>query len=247
MMRRQTTEHQRRCLHVMLWGTREERLRLQWDLTGSLYSSLELKQIRDDVWQELRATIAPVRHREHAPYVDLDTAGAPPVRLRASFRSHAPKDHAFECGECGTEVQQAIGCGVCDRIRCEACDSGHCHGELTLDDVGRVIGVSKERVRQIESRALRKMRERLRALERGARRRIARDADRVPLTDEQRHQKAALQVERLFAQRAARKAEEIRGVQQIAAQLGERVAARYALNRGLSLDDIHALFCREAS
>ena len=96
---------------------------------------------------------------------DMPAAPDPGFGFTRVSRLRDPS-HSFgyECGDCLKVTPVAWGCLECVEALCGSCVVGHRHiaDELTFDEIGEVMGLSRERVRQIVERALRDIRRGLR-------------------------------------------------------------------------------------
>lgn len=100
-----------------------------------------------------------------------DYCGAPNAK-RASLHTPAGWVYELRCAECqGKHFRRAAAAGAIvhpslryeDDVACQLLVNAHPDG-LTLDEVGRALGLTRERVRQIEAAALAKLRRRLAVL-----------------------------------------------------------------------------------
>lgn len=135
------------------------RLREQWDMTGSLYAHSP-EELVDRCPPSVRVSTS----------MNPEEPDATPSRERASrevlmlwqlypIRS----DGGWLCVTCGSLFTAGLACVECIEPVCRACVAArnHLHNvtdEYTLDELGKVFGVGRERIRQIEAKALRKLR-----------------------------------------------------------------------------------------
>ena len=133
-----------------------------WEITGSLYSWWG---DTDDIWlyREAECTYGWEPCDDHE---DLPCRGD--TQLDAYLVEVS--GHEWECSCCRDLFTTGYGCLLCLEPVCVLCVDARDHGSLgcnsairwdgqyTLDAIGKELGVSRERVRQIELRALRKLR-----------------------------------------------------------------------------------------
>lgn len=140
---------------------------------GDLYVRAYDAQEQEDIIDEIEAEGIPVR----AP----EALSAPPALDGYSVwepRSPSKRGGAWDlfypmrlprpglCDLCNRRRKDGFGCVKCLSYMCVRCvrDGKHCScrpssAAMTLEEIGREFGVSRERIRQIEIRGLRKIRE----------------------------------------------------------------------------------------
>lgn len=131
-----------------------------WEKSGTLYGLLWEDRFRQAVLGDLEDGLGPMD--EHLATVSADS----------SYEDSQPAGHGqyihpislpkgWECDFCKKKASDdlgGLGCVCCMVAMCHDCSDSHSVHGLTLEQAGSFFEVSRERVRQVEAKAIRKLR-----------------------------------------------------------------------------------------
>ncbi len=154
---------------------RQDRLELfreRWATTGSLYTHLDDETMRESILRDLQGELGPIVEEERVPCQGSWESGeeSAPVRGFGKIHKIGPGGgtregtaYKWRCANCDEWFTVGFLCQRCVATVCPNCvtPSGHCCSapmERTLEDVAKSFGVTRERIRQMEAKALRKLR-----------------------------------------------------------------------------------------
>lgn len=166
------------CLRELRGGTahaaralRQDRYGALYAASGTLYSATADVRRTEATMKHLVAELGPIRNdQDHVgqPFAWSESikrdilCSAQRITWFYPIRSH-DKARSWRCAHCATYAFAGLGCVRCLAFVCVQCVRAEKHvhhdrREDTLQEVADEFGVSKERARQIEMRAMRKLR-----------------------------------------------------------------------------------------
>jgi RNA polymerase primary sigma factor len=150
---------------------RRDVLTSSWAQYGSLYSPQWEQREADDLRDVFTAAFGDIldeteTHQERIDAREFKSLSRPardqycPAcgEREVKEASPPPLDHGYECPKCKQVHDSLFVCTICFAYQCLACTPDAAGGAYSLEQVGLSEGVSRERIRQIEAKGLRKLR-----------------------------------------------------------------------------------------